>query len=71
MTVAHTARKQNKNVFKFLTSCCRSTARPPSHPVRSSTRLGVGRRRPTRASGRRRRNGARITVPIRRDRPPP
>jgi transposase len=33
MTVAHTARKQNKNVLEFLTACCtaaRSGATPPS-----------------------------------------
>jgi len=24
MTVAHTARKQNKNVLVFLTACCRA-----------------------------------------------
>ena len=24
MTVAHTARKQNKNVLAFLTACCRA-----------------------------------------------
>ena len=33
MTVAHTARKQNKNVFGFLAACCRARvdrARPPS-----------------------------------------
>ena len=33
MTVAHTARKKNKNVLEFLTSCCtaaRSGATPPS-----------------------------------------
>ena len=33
MTVAHTARKQNKNVLEFLTACCtaaRTGARPPS-----------------------------------------
>jgi len=31
MTVAHTARKQNKNVLAFLTACCRArlgAARP-------------------------------------------
>jgi len=33
MTVAHTARKQNKNVLEFLTACCvaaRADATPPS-----------------------------------------
>ena len=33
MTVAHTARKQNKNVLEFLTACCtaaRDGAAPPS-----------------------------------------
>ena len=33
MTVAHTARKQNKNVLAFLTACCtaaRTGATPPS-----------------------------------------
>ena len=33
MTVAHTARKQNKNVLEFLTACCtaaRSSSTPPS-----------------------------------------
>ena len=33
MTVAHTARKQNRNVLEFLTACCtaaRSGATPPS-----------------------------------------
>ena len=33
MTVAHTARKQNKNVLEFLTACCsaaRSGTPPPS-----------------------------------------
>ena len=33
MTVAHTARKQNKNVLEFLTACCaaaRTGATPPS-----------------------------------------
>jgi transposase len=33
MTVAHTARKQNKNVLEFLTACCeaaRANAKPPS-----------------------------------------
>lgn len=26
MTVAHTARKQKRNVFEFLTACCRAWA---------------------------------------------
>lgn len=26
MTVAHTARKQSKNVLEFLTACCRARA---------------------------------------------
>jgi transposase len=33
MTVAHTARKQNKNVLEFLTACClaaRTGSPPPS-----------------------------------------
>jgi transposase len=33
MTVAHTARKQKRNIFEFLTACCRSWAagtRPPT-----------------------------------------
>jgi len=33
MTVAHTARKQNKNVLTFLTQCCtaaRNSTAPPS-----------------------------------------
>jgi transposase len=33
MTVAHTARKQKKNVLEFLTACCaaaRTGATPPS-----------------------------------------
>lgn len=33
MTVAHTARKQNKNVLEFLTACCtavRNGTAPPS-----------------------------------------
>ena len=32
MTVAHTARKQNKNVFAFLTACCRARAGNGSRP---------------------------------------
>ena len=30
MTVAHTARKQKKNVLAFLTACCQASATPPS-----------------------------------------
>ena len=30
MTIAHTARKQNKNVFAFLTACCQPKAPTPS-----------------------------------------
>jgi transposase len=32
MTVAHTARKQNKNVLAFLTACCRARAGSASRP---------------------------------------
>jgi len=32
MTVAHTARKQNKNVLAFLTACCRARLGRTSHP---------------------------------------
>ena len=32
MTVAHTARKQNKNVMAFLTACCRAQLGPSSRP---------------------------------------
>jgi transposase len=32
MTVAHTARKQNKNVLAFLTACCRARAGSGSWP---------------------------------------
>jgi transposase len=32
MTVAHTARKQNKNVLAFLTACCRARMRGGSRP---------------------------------------
>jgi transposase len=32
MTVAHTARKQNKNVLAFLTACCRARAGSGSLP---------------------------------------
>jgi len=32
MTVAHTARKQNKNVLVFLTACCRARATEISPP---------------------------------------
>jgi transposase len=32
MTVAHTARKQNKNVLAFLTACCRAHAGSGSRP---------------------------------------
>ena len=30
MTVAHTARKQDKNVLAFLTACCRGRGPRPS-----------------------------------------
>jgi transposase len=30
MTIAHTARKQQKNVLAFLTACCEMPAAPPS-----------------------------------------
>ena len=32
MTVAHTARKQNKNVLAFLTACCRARVGSGSLP---------------------------------------
>lgn len=30
MTIAHTARKQNKDVLAFLTACCDANAATPS-----------------------------------------
>jgi transposase len=32
MTIAQTARKQNKNVLGFLTACCRARAEGSSTP---------------------------------------